>query len=183
GGDYTPRFADAFDVVNQEWSILAMRRSGASATVAAPFAQPRHPSARPGRRAARRPRGGCPRRSDPQAGHRRSRRTGGVRPPRAVNSRLVRARRNRGRSRGSGPSVHPRVARAARVRLQLARLYDGASALRERFGQTRGLKRLAQTLAALERKEDACHLKIWTRRKGSCPLLRELRFARSTSSC
>jgi len=65
----------------------------------------------------------------------------------------------------------------------LARLYDGASALRECFGQTRGLKRLAQTLAALERKEDACHLKIWTRRKGSCPLLRELRFARSTSSC
>src|SRR5919201_997219 len=65
----------------------------------------------------------------------------------------------------------------------LAGVHNRPPAGFQRFGETGRLQRFAETFTALERKEDPGHLKIWTRRNGSCPVLRELRFARSTSSC
>src|SRR5207248_3605534 len=60
---------------------------------------------------------------------------------------------------------------------------NAATARAEAVGKASGLHGFPGGLSPFEREERADHRYIWTRRNGSLPVLRELRFARSTSSC
>src|SRR5207244_4797100 len=98
-----------------------------------------------------------------------------LRPGGAVEKRLG-VRRERDLLRVKDDVAHALADRGA---ARLAHRNDLAALRADPLREPLRLDRLAGRLPTLEGKEEAAHLWIWTRRFGSCPVLLELRFARS----